>query len=166
MTPQFDGFGGPLPLPAETRRWGHVRKSCRTERQDRTRPREPRGARLPAGDFGTQIRPKEFPRSPAATPRPRLTARKVANLPFLRIISQEVNVPTDYYATGYLERDTKPHSGSSYKRIKDGLLQELVNYVMERSSDQRGLYRITVGENVYTGLEIEKLYDQSDFPRG
>jgi hypothetical protein len=84
----------------------------------------------------------------------------------LRIISQEVNVPTDYYATGYLERDTKPHSGSSYKRIKDGLLQELVNYVMERSSDQRGLYRITVGENVYTGLEIEKLYDQSDFPRG
>jgi hypothetical protein len=55
-----------------------------------------------------------------------------------------VNVPTDYYATGYLERDTKPHSGSSYKRIKDGFLQELVNYVMERSSDQRGLYRITV----------------------
>jgi hypothetical protein len=109
--------------------------------------------------------PQRVP-EPAATPRPRLTARKDANLPFLRIISQEVNVPTDYYATGYLERDTKPHSGSSYKRIKDGLLQELVNYVMERSSDQRGLYRITVGENVYTGLEIEKLYDQSDFPRG
>ena len=73
-------------------------------------------------------------------------------------------MPTDYYATGYLERDTRPHAGSSYKRIKDGLLQELVNYVMERSSDQRGLYRITVGEKVYTGLEIEKLYDQSDFP--
>ena len=58
MTPQFDGFGGPLPLPAETRRWGHVRKSCRTERQDRTRPREPRGARLPAGDSELKSAPK------------------------------------------------------------------------------------------------------------
>ena len=58
MTPQFDGFGGPLPLPAETRRWGHVRKSCRNERRDRTRPREPRGARLPAGDSELKSTPK------------------------------------------------------------------------------------------------------------
>jgi hypothetical protein len=93
-------------------------------------------------------------------------AKRAGELICLTARAKEAKVPTDYYATGYLERDAKPHAGSSYKRIKDGLLQELVNYVMERSSDQRGLYRITVGENVYTGPEIEKLYDQSDFPRG
>jgi hypothetical protein len=74
-------------------------------------------------------------------------------------------VPIDFYAKGYLEQYTRRKRPGSYKRVKDGTLQELVEYACSRSRGLLNIYRITIGADTYTGQEIRNLFDDLNFPK-
>jgi hypothetical protein len=57
-------------------------------------------------------------------------------------------------------------SPGSYKRVMEGTLKEMVEYVCARSGRAFiGIYRITVGSDTYTGQEIRNLFDSPNFLR-
>jgi len=73
----------------------------------------------------------------------------------------------DFYARGYLERFTRQYSPGGrgyYRRVMDGTLKELVEYVCAHQH-LTGLYRITVGTDQYTGEAIRASYDHHSFPK-
>ena len=75
----------------------------------------------------------------------------------------------DFYARGYLERYTRLSSrgykSRGYKRVMDGTLKELVEYVCAHNRGQLDIYRITVGTDQYVGHAIKDLFHNHNFPK-